>query len=166
MMTHSGEKPFRCDQCNYSTVTSCDLMTHSNPFEKSLSAASNTTTLAHELVVSRHTCSSFRREAFQLMNSRTTSLNTLEKNPSSNSSGLKYHMLSLLLGRIILSMNNFSQLIIRHCDTIMMWCGGCLGRGRRLLDVDVHMDVDDAALLFTTLLSAFLSLKKGKPAVL
>ena len=40
-----------------------------------------------------------------------------------------------------------------------------MGRGRRLLNVDVHMDVDDAALLFTTLLSAFLSLKKGKPAV-
>ena len=32
-----------------------------------------------------------------------------------------------------------------------------------MLNVDVHMDVDDAALLFTTLLSAFLSLKKGKP---
>ena len=57
----------------------------------------------------------------------------------------------------------FSQLIIRHCDTIMMWW--LLGKGGQV--VDVHMDVDDAALLFTTLLSvlfaSFLSLKKGKP---
>ena len=141
--------------------------------EKSLSAASNATTLAHELVVSRHTCSSFRREAFQLMNSRTTSLNTLEKNPSSNSNGLKYHMLSLLLGWIILSMINFSQLMIRHCNTITMWwttISGCLVREGRLLMSSWTSIMQPFT--FITLSSVFVAsslwrrMKKRKPAVL
>ena len=38
-------------------------------------------------------------------------------------------------------MNNFSQLIIRHCDTITMWW--LLGKGGGQV-IDVFMDVNDA----------------------
>ena len=57
MLLHSGEKPFVCNQCGYSTIKDDHLKMHMTvTVERSLLLANSATTPAHKQVTSRHTC--------------------------------------------------------------------------------------------------------------
>ena len=62
MLLHSGEKPFVCNQCGYSTIRDDHLKMHMTvTVERSLLLANSATTPVQQLVSSRDTCSSTRR---------------------------------------------------------------------------------------------------------